>query len=99
MPKGTPPSLLRPAYDDGPLLPVEPFRQWLQGLKVQHGGSDNVGQLVGLSGRRVRAILTGHNGREPIHQVSLAVVDHALTHEGNTQLWELYGDDELGQAA
>lgn len=70
------------------MLPIEPFRQWLIRLVDRFGGADAIEPIVDLPARTIRRFI--NSNETPQTEVSLDIVDHAVTHEGNTQLWDVY---------
>lgn len=72
------------------MLPLEPFRRWLVGVVDRVGSCEAAEPVVDLPVRTIRRFVKPTGAARHQSQVSLDIVDHALTHEGTTPLWELY---------
>jgi hypothetical protein len=77
-------------------LPIQPWRDWLQGQLALHNGSYRVlSSSLGLSDRRVREFMND----EKMKSISYKSIDSALTHYGSTRPEEIYpGIMEMSQA-
>lgn len=69
----------------GERLDIEPFAGWLRERISVHGTIQRFAGIVGVDEKRVRVFLTGAQ-----RHVGSATVDHWVTIEGSSHLWELY---------
>lgn len=72
------------------MLPIEPFRSWLQGVVVRCGGVEKAEGSLGMKPRAIRRFVSPSVEEARARYVSLDLVDLAITHEGGTFLWDLY---------
>jgi len=68
----------------GEKVPIGPFRDWLMSRIQKYGSACDVARELGLSEREVYRFL------KQSKMVTVATVDHALTRDGGTMLWEIY---------
>lgn len=82
------------------MLPVEPFRDWLQQVVTRYGSVESAEGALGLPARTIRRFVAP-KGKYEVTQtlVSLDIVDRAITHEGSSFLWDVYPDWYAGDRA
>lgn len=74
------------------MLPIEPFRDWLKTVVARCGGVEKAEGSLGMRPRAIRRFVSPSAEEARATHVSLDLVDQAVTHEGRTFLWELYGE-------
>lgn len=79
------------------MLPVEPFREWLQVVVTRYGSVESAEGALGLPARTIRRFVAP-KGKYEVTQtlVSLDIVDRAITHEGSSFLWDVYPEWYVG---